>query len=450
MEGYVGLIYATRNCSKALPLVKSNEHAHRLEISTRTCEILKPEVDKMRQFMQLQEHAIAAVKSAVEYAIEMPKKHKDLVVTEPFLYELARVINSLVMADQVKNIKSAWNNDFAMYRRALTNLKSGGVADPEEHQPLYMFLATQNAICLRLKSGLEAMPGQQEVITGMVNMALDLFEREQWVLPDEKFLLLRVMAAGIFLLDTKDDKTGVQRNKRLKLDRIKLVVRQYPVIPLIGDVPFVLTTFLQMAPHFDCSKAQAESEEEKAKLRTSYQLAICLPVFRRAFKQHMATLVACKARLSRAESRDASIMHDVNEPLLNGIKFLAAMTTKVLEQSAWKYANPTDKFTNLDCPEKATDYEKCVRYNYSQEDKLALVETLMMIKSLSSNLIDIDRIVSEHIRRAIHRQLTLFLFDSLEEMIQHATKKKRGVAKHLSLLRAIALDVAAMYVARGP
>lgn len=43
-------------------------------------------------------------------------------------------------------------------------------------------------------------------------------------------------------------------------------------------------------------------------------------------------------------------------------------------QYSWKLVHPTDKYSNKDCPDSAEEYERATRYNYSSEEKFALVE----------------------------------------------------------------------------
>lgn len=51
-------------------------------------------------------------------------------------------------------------------------------------------------------------------------------------------------------------------------------------------------------------------------------------------------------------------------------------------QYSWKLVHPTDKFCNKDCPGTAEEYERATRYNYTSEEKFALVEVIAMIKGL--------------------------------------------------------------------
>lgn len=57
-----------------------------------------------------------------------------------------------------------------------------------------------------------------------------------------------------------------------------------------------------------------------------------------------------------------------------------------LSQYSWKLVHPTDKFCNKDCPGTAEEYERATRYNYTSEEKFALVEVIAMIKGLQVKL----------------------------------------------------------------
>lgn len=46
----------------------------------------------------------------------------------------------------------------------------------------------------------------------------------------------------------------------------------------------------------------------------------------------------------------------------------------LLPQYSWKLVHPTDKYSNKECPDNAEEYERATRYNYTSEEKFALVE----------------------------------------------------------------------------
>lgn len=53
-----------------------------------------------------------------------------------------------------------------------------------------------------------------------------------------------------------------------------------------------------------------------------------------------------------------------------------------LLQYSWKLVHPTDKYSNKDCPDSAEEYERATRYNYTSEEKFALVEVRTLGRSL--------------------------------------------------------------------
>lgn len=62
--------------------------------------------------------------------------------------------------------------------------------------------------------------------------------------------------------------------------------------------------------------------------------------------------------------------------------FFFFLTISGVLQYSWKLVHPTDKFCNKDCPGTAEEYERATRYNYTSEEKFALVEVIAMIKGL--------------------------------------------------------------------
>ena len=57
-----------------------------------------------------------------------------------------------------------------------------------------------------------------------------------------------------------------------------------------------------------------------------------------------------------------------------GLQLLSRWSSHVMEVYSWKLVHPTDKYSNTDCPDDAEEYERATRYNYTSEEKFALVE----------------------------------------------------------------------------
>ena len=63
-----------------------------------------------------------------------------------------------------------------------------------------------------------------------------------------------------------------------------------------------------------------------------------------------------------------------------GLQLLSEWTSRVQELYSWKLLHPTDHHQNNECPTNAEEYERATRYNYSSEEKFALIEIIAMIK----------------------------------------------------------------------
>ncbi len=66
----------------------------------------------------------------------------------------------------------------------------------------------------------------------------------------------------------------------------------------------------------------------------------------------------------------------ISELALRGLQLLCSWTSDVLETISWKLLHPTDPRTNRECPDTAEEYERATRYNYSLDEKAALIEVL--------------------------------------------------------------------------
>jgi len=69
------------------------------------------------------------------------------------------------------------------------------MADPQtlqESQNLSMFLATQNKIRDTLKQSLQEVPGSDDLLSDVVNLAVYMYENHMYLLPSEKHMLVKV------------------------------------------------------------------------------------------------------------------------------------------------------------------------------------------------------------------------------------------------------------------
>ena len=85
--------------------------------------------------------------------------------------------------------------------------------------------------------------------------------------------------------------------------------------------------------------------------------------------------------------------------------------------------NNTDHHQNKECPQEAEEYERATRYNYSSDEKFALIEVIAMIKGLQVLMARMETVFTDSIRRCIYAELQDFVQLELRDPLRKATRK---------------------------
>ena len=136
----------------------------------------------------------------------------------------------------------------------------------------------------------------------------------------------------------------------------------------------------------------------------------------------------------------------VTSTILQGFSLLSDLTSRVLQQSAWKYAHPNNDKT---LPDTLVEYERVrepqvtysfnnlsntipqvVKHNYTMVELSALVEMVSMIKGLSGIMLKAGSLLLPIIRSFVHHETQEFIQNGLRELIYHAAKKKKLPLKY--------------------
>jgi cytoplasmic FMR1 interacting protein len=125
---------------------------------------------------------------------------------------------------------------------------------------------------------------------------------------------------------------------------------------------------------------------------------------------------------------------EIAELAIRGLQLLSEWTTVVSELYSWKLLHPTDQHQNKDCPADAEEYERATRYNYTEEEKFALIEIIAMIKGLQVLMSRMETVFSEAIRRSIYAKLQSFVQVILREPLRKAVKNKKDLIRRLEEL----------------
>ncbi|KCV67791.1 hypothetical protein H696_05733 [Fonticula alba] len=444
-ESFIHMLYAYRGVSGAIPQVRDHDEANKAALYAHTYQVLKPLVDKMKELMAYMESSVNTVCKILVVANEA-RKSRGSPPSEELLLALARVFNMFISLDGLKDMKSSLNNDFAIYKRALSNMKKQTNPNEDEtmeNQKLYNFLGNKDEFARELRKtiNLDGGPGAiEDVLADLLDKAADIIERRTYITADNKHTLLKAMGFSLYLLDSDQSDKAITKNKKVKLDRLMRLFKATPYMPLTGDMTLSMQTLLLKTSLREVSWVTESPGNEDNSLRRAYSLLHTLPEARAEFREYLAELGTLRSEFRRRQRLMgaaggapadtltpvppllSSPMYNV---LLRGLQLLGRLTTAVIEQSAWKLAHPTDSSINPDCPENAHDYEKSVRYNYSSAEKTAFVEYLSMVYSLKRTLAQAEAPFGHVIYSYIHATLQRFAHGSLAEVIASVAKKSK-------------------------
>ncbi|XP_039954773.1 cytoplasmic FMR1-interacting protein [Bactrocera neohumeralis] len=424
------MLYTWRCCSRAIPQPKSNEQPNRVEIYEKTVEVLAPEVNKLLNFMYFQRKAIEAFSGEVKRLCHTEKR-KDF-VSEAYLLTLGKFINMFAVLDELKNMKSSVKNDYSTYRRAAQFLKVMSDSHTlQESQNLSMFLATQNKIRDTVKDTLEKIIGYEDLLSDVVNICVHMFETKMYLTPEEKHMLVKVMGFGLFLMDSDGCNINkLDQKKKIRLDRIDRIFKNLEVVPLFGDMQIAPFNYIKRSKHYDSSKWPLSSSNA---ISPQADLMVHLPQIREDHVKYISELArytnevttTVKENPTDAENRATSDL------ALRGLQLLSEWTSVVTELYSWKLLHPTDHHQNKECPVEAEEYERATRYNYTSEEKFALIEVIAMIKGLQVLMARIETVLCEAIRRNIYAELQDFVQLTLREPLRKSVKNKKDLIRSI-------------------
>ncbi|XGW28728.1 hypothetical protein V3C99_008485 [Haemonchus contortus] len=434
-------LYTWRCCSRAAPTVKSNDQPNRVEINMKVVEVLRPEVDKLQQFMLFTNDAISRFCEEVRRLCHIEKR-KDF-VSEAYLLTLGRFLNMFAVLDELKNMKASIKNDFSAFRRAAQFLQvMSDTQTIHDMQNLSMFLATQNKIKDDIRAKMVKIEAYEELLTDVINICAHMFEAHLYLAPSERHMFVKVIAFSLFLMDGDSANVAkMDQKKRLNISRLDRIFKSLEVVPLYGDMQIQPFSFVRRSQFYDASKwPLSDKEGEKCHVNIVERVKVT-----RADHESYVTQLA-KLNNSVAISDRVSLNSDAeNRELtslaLSGVQLLCQWTADVVETISWKLLHPTNSKDNKDCPENAEEYERATRYNYSAAEKTALIQTIAMIKGLQSLLGRIESSLSNAIRRHIYAELQGFVQHAFNEPIQKAVKGKKDLlASILQSVRDTCID----------
>ncbi|KAK3576874.1 hypothetical protein CHS0354_012929 [Potamilus streckersoni] len=384
-QTYAAMLYTWRCCSRGIPQGASNDQKNRVEVNQMIVDVLQPLITKLMNFMAFHERAID--RFCMEVKRLCHEEVKNDFVSEAYLLTLGKFINMFVELDELKNMKAGLSNDHSIYKRSanfIGLMKDAQVT--ERSQMLGMFLANKNEIRRKLKVALMVIDGYDELLADVINISVNMYENKMYLEPSEKYMLVKVMAFSVALIDKKKT-VAFKKISFSKLDRI---LKEVEIVPLYGDMQVAIYKYIKDSPCFDISKW---SSCESSHPCPQSNLLVNLPAIR---EDHLSYI----SQLSRYST-----------------------------EYSWKLLNPTTE----NCPATAEHYERSTKYNYSNEEKFALVEVIAMVKGLQVKMSRMESMLTDAIHSHMYAELQNLVQIELREPLRRSVKNNKTINKMVLL-----------------
>ncbi|RCN45206.1 hypothetical protein ANCCAN_08779, partial [Ancylostoma caninum] len=253
-------LYTWRCCSRAVPTVKSNDQPNRVEINMKVVEVLRPEVDKLQQFMLFTNDAISRFCEEVRRLCHTEKR-KDF-VSEAYLLTLGRFLNMFAVLDELKNMKASIKNDFSTFRRSAQFLQvMSDTQTIHDMQNLSMFLATQNKIKDDLRARMVKIEAYEELLADVINICAHMFENHLYLTPSERHMFVKVIAFSLLMDGDAANVAKMDQKKRLSISRLDKIFKSLEVVPLYGDMQIQPFSFVRRSQYYEASKWPLSDKE---------------------------------------------------------------------------------------------------------------------------------------------------------------------------------------------
>ncbi|OMO50212.1 Cytoplasmic FMR1-interacting [Corchorus olitorius] len=402
------VLYTYRSCVKALPQLPESMKHSQADLYLETYQVLDLEMSRLREIQRWQASASSKLAADMQRFSRPERRINGPTITH--LWSMLKLLDVLVQLDHLKNAKASIPNDFSWYKRTFTQVS---VQWPdtdsmrEELDDLQIFLSTRWAILLNLHVEMFRVNNVEDILQVLIVFAVESLELDFALLFPERHMLLRVLPV-LVVMATSSDKDSESLYKRVKINRlINIFKRHYLIVNHMGTI---------RAEHDDFAIRFAASVNQLLLLKST----------------DGADIEWCK-----------EIKGNMYDMVVEGFQLLSRWTARVWEQCAWKFSRPCKDAGPSESQEllsSYSDYEKVVRYNYSQEERKALVELVSYIKSVGSMMQRCDTLVADALWETIHAEVQDFVQNTLATMLRTTFRKKKDLSRILSDMRTLSAD----------
>ncbi|XP_042488780.1 protein PIR-like [Macadamia integrifolia] len=455
------VLYTYRSCVKALPQLPDSMKQSQAELYMETYQVLDLEMSRLREIQRWQASAASKLAADMQRFSRPERRINGPTVTH--LWSMLRLLDVLVQLDHLKNAKASIPNDFSWYKRTFTQVSvqwQDTDSMREELDDLQIFLSTRWAILLNLQVEMFRVNTVEDVLQVLIVFCVESLELDFALLFPERHLLLRVLPV-LVVLATSSDKDSESLYKRVKINRLINIFKNDPVIPAFPDLHLSPAAMLkELSMYFQKFSSQTRlltlpaPHELPARETQDYQrhyfIVNHIGAIRAEHDDFAVRFASSVNQIISLKSTDGAdiewckeVKGNMYDMVVEGIQLLSKWTARIWEQGAWKFSRPCKDAIPAETHGSSasfSDYEKVVRWNYTMEERKALVELVSYIKSIGSMMQRCDTLVADALWETIHAEVQDFVQNKLANMLRTTFRRKKDLSRILSDMRTLSAD----------
>ncbi|XP_022745568.1 protein PIR isoform X2 [Durio zibethinus] len=439
------VLYTYRSCVKALPQLPDSMKHSQADLYLETYQVLDLEMSRLREIQRWQASAASKLAADMQRFSRPERRINGPTITH--LWSMLKLLDVLVQLDHLKNAKASIPNDFSWYKRTFTQVS---VQWPdtdsmrEELDDLQIFLSTS----------------VEDILQVLIVFAVESLELDFALLFPERHILLRVLPV-LVVMATSSEKDSESLYKRVKINRLINMFKNDPVIPAFPDLHLSPAAILkELTVYFPKFSSQTRllalpaphelPPREAQDYQRHYLIVNHIGAIRAEHDDFAIRFASSMNQLLLLKSTDGAdiewckeVKGNMYDMVIEGFQLLSRWTARVWEQCAWKFSRPCKDAGPSESQEilaSYSDYEKVVRYNYSAEERKALVELVSYIKSVGSMMQRSDTLVADALWETIHAEVQDFVQNTLATMLRTTFRKKKDLSRILSDMRTLSAD----------
>ncbi|VAI09807.1 unnamed protein product [Triticum turgidum subsp. durum] len=443
-----------------MQLPDSMKHSQ-ADLYLETYQVLDLEMSRLREIQRWQASAASKLAADMQRFSRPERLVNGPTVTH--FWSMLKLLDVLLQLDHLKNAKASIPNDFSWYKRTFTQVSTQWQDTDtmrEELDDLQIFLSTRWAILLNLHAEMFRTNTVEDILQVLIVFCVESLELDFALLFPERHTLLRVLPV-LVVLATSSEKESESLYKRVKINRLLNIFKNDPVIPAFPDLHLSPAAMLkELSSYFQNFSSQirlltlpAPHEIPPRELQDYQRHYLILnhmgtiraehDDFSIRFASAMNQMITLKSSDGADNDWSRDIKGNMYDTVVEGFQLLSRWTGRIWEQCAWKFSRPCKEPPMSDSHQDSAtffDYEKVVRWNYTAEERRALLELIGYIKSIGLMMQHCDTLVSEALWETIHMEVQDFVQDKLDTMLRTTFRKKKDLSRILSDMRTLSAD----------